>query len=184
MEHEQEIKDKGIRPVILPVSGYREEMEDRPRVSTLLNSLANYSNTIPAPADPDAVSSGKAPAPAGGARMGTLIEGRTSDTDEQQLGRPQASENLVHVTDENLVHVEALRENRKLQVIAVVRNQLSKHKSLRSHSTINDVLTYRRVIGRYQRFSVRKTSYSLWNATEAQHPASERMKNFSNKLDE
>lgn len=43
-------------------------MEDRPRISTLLNSLANYSNTIPAtPADPDAK-----PA-TGGARMGTLI---------------------------------------------------------------------------------------------------------------
>ncbi|XP_008475924.1 solute carrier family 12 member 4-like [Diaphorina citri] len=47
---------------------YSEEMEDRPRVSTLLNSLANYSNTItPAPADPDAKPQ------AGGARMGTLI---------------------------------------------------------------------------------------------------------------
>lgn len=42
-------------------------MEDRPRISLILNSLANYSNTIPAPADPDAK-----PA-AGGARMGTLI---------------------------------------------------------------------------------------------------------------
>ncbi|KAL0279315.1 UNVERIFIED_CONTAM: hypothetical protein PYX00_000904 [Menopon gallinae] len=42
-------------------------MEDRPRISTLLNSLANYSNTIPAPADPDAKPTG------GGARMGTLI---------------------------------------------------------------------------------------------------------------
>lgn len=43
-------------------------MEDRPRISTLLNSLANYSNTIPGPpSDPDAK-----PA-AGGARMGTLI---------------------------------------------------------------------------------------------------------------
>lgn len=48
---------------------YSEEMEDRPRISTLISSLANYSNTIP-PAgsgDPDA-----RPA-AGGARMGTLI---------------------------------------------------------------------------------------------------------------
>ncbi|XP_046385480.1 solute carrier family 12 member 7 isoform X3 [Ischnura elegans] len=53
---------------------YSEEMEDRPRVSTLLNSLANYSNTIPAPTDPDAQSAGgKAPPPTGGARMGTLI---------------------------------------------------------------------------------------------------------------
>jgi len=45
-------------------------MEDRPRISTLLNNLADYSNTIPAPTDPDnrpAASAG------GGARMGTLI---------------------------------------------------------------------------------------------------------------
>lgn len=41
-------------------------MEDRPRVSTLISSLANYSNTIPAATDPDAK-----PQPA--ARMGTLI---------------------------------------------------------------------------------------------------------------
>ncbi|XP_060516403.1 solute carrier family 12 member 4 isoform X2 [Cylas formicarius] len=48
---------------------YSEEMEDRPRISTLINSLANYSNTIPpATNDPDAVR----PA-GGGARMGTLI---------------------------------------------------------------------------------------------------------------
>ncbi|XP_072743130.1 solute carrier family 12 member 4 isoform X3 [Anoplolepis gracilipes] len=48
---------------------YSEEMEDRPRISTLLNSLANYSNTIPAATDPDSK-----PAPAvGGAQMGTLI---------------------------------------------------------------------------------------------------------------
>lgn len=44
-------------------------MEDRPRISTLLNSLANYSNTIPAATDPDK----PAPAAGGGARMGTLI---------------------------------------------------------------------------------------------------------------
>ncbi|XP_071634658.1 solute carrier family 12 member 4 isoform X5 [Temnothorax longispinosus] len=48
---------------------YSEEMEDRPRISTLLNSLANYSNTIPAATDPDK----PAPAAGGGARMGTLI---------------------------------------------------------------------------------------------------------------
>lgn len=43
-------------------------MEDRPRISTLISSLANYSNTIPpASSDPDARP------PAGGARMGTLI---------------------------------------------------------------------------------------------------------------
>ncbi|XP_017780215.1 PREDICTED: solute carrier family 12 member 4 isoform X2 [Nicrophorus vespilloides] len=47
---------------------YSEEMEDRPRISTLISSLANYSNTIPpASADPDARPAG------GGARMGTLI---------------------------------------------------------------------------------------------------------------
>uniref|UniRef100_A0A8D8RU17 Solute carrier family 12 member 6 n=1 Tax=Cacopsylla melanoneura TaxID=428564 RepID=A0A8D8RU17_9HEMI len=47
---------------------YQEEMEDRPRVSTLLNSLANYSNTItPAPTDPDAK-----PLP-GNAGLGTLM---------------------------------------------------------------------------------------------------------------
>ncbi|XP_070149293.1 solute carrier family 12 member 4 isoform X1 [Polyergus mexicanus] len=49
---------------------YSEEMEDRPRISTLLSSLANYSNTIPAATDPD---SKPAPAVGGGARMGTLI---------------------------------------------------------------------------------------------------------------
>lgn len=48
----------------------QEEMEDRPRISTLLNSLANYSNTIPAATDPD---SKPTPAAGGGARMGTLI---------------------------------------------------------------------------------------------------------------
>nr|XP_023024078.1 solute carrier family 12 member 6 [Leptinotarsa decemlineata] len=43
-------------------------MEDRPRISTLINSLANYSNTIPpASNDPDSRPAG------GGARMGTLI---------------------------------------------------------------------------------------------------------------
>ncbi|XP_029172821.1 solute carrier family 12 member 6 isoform X2 [Nylanderia fulva] len=49
---------------------YSEEMEDRPRISTLLNSLANYSNTIPAATDPD---SKPAPAAGRGAQMGTLI---------------------------------------------------------------------------------------------------------------
>ncbi|XP_076283775.1 solute carrier family 12 member kcc isoform X3 [Lasioglossum baleicum] len=48
---------------------YSEEMEDRPRISTLLSSLSNYSNTIPAATDPDA----KPPPVQGGARMGTLI---------------------------------------------------------------------------------------------------------------
>ncbi|XP_076762528.1 solute carrier family 12 member kcc isoform X6 [Xylocopa sonorina] len=48
---------------------YNEEMEVRPRISTLLNSLSDYSTTIPAATDPDAK-----PAPVqGGARMGTLI---------------------------------------------------------------------------------------------------------------
>lgn len=45
---------------------FQEEMEDRPRISTLINSLANYSNTIPAATDPDAK-------PQPSARMGTLI---------------------------------------------------------------------------------------------------------------
>lgn len=47
----------------------QEEMEDRPRISTLISSLANYSNTIPpaSNADADARPTG------GGARMGTLI---------------------------------------------------------------------------------------------------------------
>ncbi|XP_016906771.1 solute carrier family 12 member 4 isoform X3 [Apis cerana] len=48
---------------------YSEEMEVRPRISTLLNSLSDYSNTIPAATDPDA----KPPPVQGGARMGTLI---------------------------------------------------------------------------------------------------------------
>lgn len=42
----------------------KDEIETRPRVSTFVSSLVNYSNTIPAPTDPDA----KPPAPA--ARMG------------------------------------------------------------------------------------------------------------------
>lgn len=48
----------------------QEEMEERPRISTLISSLANYSNTIPAAesADPDAK-----PQPSGGAAMGTLV---------------------------------------------------------------------------------------------------------------
>ncbi|XP_017890566.1 solute carrier family 12 member 4 isoform X2 [Ceratina calcarata] len=48
---------------------YSEEMEVRPRISTLLSSLSDYSNTIPAATDPDA----KSPPVQGGARMGTLI---------------------------------------------------------------------------------------------------------------
>ncbi|CAB0017796.1 unnamed protein product, partial [Nesidiocoris tenuis] len=49
---------------------FQEEMEERPRISTLISSLANYSNTIPAAesADPDAK-----PQPSGGASMGTLV---------------------------------------------------------------------------------------------------------------
>ncbi|CAH2050752.1 unnamed protein product, partial [Iphiclides podalirius] len=46
---------------------YHEEIEDRPRAATFLSSLADYSNTIPTAADPDA------PKPAPPARMGTLI---------------------------------------------------------------------------------------------------------------
>lgn len=45
-------------------------MEDRPRISTLISSLANYSNTIPpASSDPDA----KPTDTKGGASMGTLV---------------------------------------------------------------------------------------------------------------
>uniref|UniRef100_A0A1Y9IHS4 Uncharacterized protein n=1 Tax=Anopheles gambiae TaxID=7165 RepID=A0A1Y9IHS4_ANOGA len=47
---------------------YSDDIQERPHVTTLISSLANYSNTIaPAPTDPDAK-----PAPAA-ARMGTLI---------------------------------------------------------------------------------------------------------------
>ncbi|XP_008208470.1 solute carrier family 12 member 4 isoform X2 [Nasonia vitripennis] len=49
---------------------YKEEFDDRPTVATLLKSLSDYSNTIPAPADPDAKPAAGKP---GGARMGTLI---------------------------------------------------------------------------------------------------------------
>lgn len=45
----------------------QEEIQERPQITTLISSLANYSNTIPAPTDPDAK-----PAPAS-ARMGKLI---------------------------------------------------------------------------------------------------------------
>jgi potassium/chloride transporter 4/5/6 len=51
---------------IMSLCVLQEEMEDRPRISTLINSLANYSNTIPAATDPDAK-------PQPSARMGTLI---------------------------------------------------------------------------------------------------------------
>ncbi|KAL1397406.1 hypothetical protein pipiens_009785 [Culex pipiens pipiens] len=46
---------------------YSEEIQERPQITTLISSLANYSNTIPAPTDPDAK-----PAPAS-ARMGNRI---------------------------------------------------------------------------------------------------------------
>lgn len=45
-------------------------MDDRPSIATLLTNLADYSNTIPAPTDPD---SKAAPPQPGGARMGTLV---------------------------------------------------------------------------------------------------------------
>ncbi|XP_044741711.1 solute carrier family 12 member 7 isoform X2 [Chrysoperla carnea] len=58
---------------------YSEEMEDRPRISTLISSLANYSNTIP-PAEsggdgdaPAATKASTGPAAKPSARMGTLI---------------------------------------------------------------------------------------------------------------
>ena len=34
--------------------GLKEEMEDRPKVATMVSSLANYSATVTAPTDPDA----------------------------------------------------------------------------------------------------------------------------------
>nr|XP_029721458.1 solute carrier family 12 member 4 isoform X3 [Aedes albopictus] len=46
---------------------YSEEIQERPQITTLISSLANYSNTIPAATDPDA----KPAQPS--ARMGTLI---------------------------------------------------------------------------------------------------------------
>ncbi|KAG8036577.1 hypothetical protein G9C98_003899 [Cotesia typhae] len=49
-----------------------EDLDNRPRVTTLLNNLASYSNTIPVATDPDAKSPPPAGAP-GGARMGTLV---------------------------------------------------------------------------------------------------------------
>ncbi|XP_074105083.1 solute carrier family 12 member kcc isoform X3 [Cotesia typhae] len=51
---------------------YSEDLDNRPRVTTLLNNLASYSNTIPVATDPDAKSPPPAGAP-GGARMGTLV---------------------------------------------------------------------------------------------------------------
>ncbi|XP_044577930.1 solute carrier family 12 member 4 isoform X2 [Cotesia glomerata] len=51
---------------------YSEDLDNRPRVTTLLNNLASYSNTIPVATDPDAKSPPPAGAP-GGARMGTIV---------------------------------------------------------------------------------------------------------------
>lgn len=45
---------------------YHEEMQDKPRIATLVNTLANYNATIPAPTDPDAK-------PQKSARLGTLL---------------------------------------------------------------------------------------------------------------
>lgn len=45
----------------------QEELEDRPRISTLISSLANYSNTIPAASEADAKPGQKS------ARMGKLL---------------------------------------------------------------------------------------------------------------
>ncbi|XP_023245325.1 solute carrier family 12 member 6 [Copidosoma floridanum] len=52
---------------------YKEEFDDRPRAATLLKSLSDYSNTIPAPTDPDAKPGTPSAGKPGGARMGTLI---------------------------------------------------------------------------------------------------------------
>ncbi|KAF0766635.1 solute carrier family 12 member 6 isoform X3 [Aphis craccivora] len=49
---------------------YSDEMDDRPRVPTFLNSIADYSNTIPNLADSDTKST---TAKQGSSRMGTLV---------------------------------------------------------------------------------------------------------------
>ncbi|XP_014228975.1 solute carrier family 12 member 4 isoform X3 [Trichogramma pretiosum] len=51
---------------------YKDEFEHRPRAATLLKSLSEYTNTIPAPVDPDAKTP-PAGGKTGGANMGTLI---------------------------------------------------------------------------------------------------------------
>jgi potassium/chloride transporter 4/5/6 len=51
----------------------QEDFDHRPRIATILNSLSDYSNTIPAPTDPDAKPSTAASGKPGSARMGTLI---------------------------------------------------------------------------------------------------------------
>lgn len=48
----------------------QDEMEDRPRVATFLNSIADYSTTIPSAQDADAKS---VTANVGSSRMGTLV---------------------------------------------------------------------------------------------------------------
>ncbi|XP_012275831.1 solute carrier family 12 member 4 isoform X2 [Orussus abietinus] len=50
---------------------FSDDLDDRPRITTLLDNLRNYSNTIPAATDPDSKPAQGAGAP--GARMGTLI---------------------------------------------------------------------------------------------------------------
>jgi len=48
--------------------GIKEEMEDRPKVATMVSSLANYSATVTAPTDPDAPDKQAKEAP----KLGTL----------------------------------------------------------------------------------------------------------------
>src|SRR6185437_3019107 len=50
---------RSIKVFMAPINGlillrFQEELEERPRVANLLNSLANYSTAIPAAEDPDA----------------------------------------------------------------------------------------------------------------------------------
>ncbi|XP_034942488.1 solute carrier family 12 member 4 isoform X2 [Chelonus insularis] len=54
---------------------YSEDLDDRPRIATLLNNLASYSNTIPVATDPDSKPTPTAGGggDGGGARMGTLV---------------------------------------------------------------------------------------------------------------
>ncbi|XP_011496527.1 PREDICTED: solute carrier family 12 member 4 [Ceratosolen solmsi marchali] len=52
---------------------FSEDFDHRPRIATILNSLSDYSNTIPAPTDPDAKPVSAASSKSESARMGTLI---------------------------------------------------------------------------------------------------------------
>ncbi|XP_025405084.1 solute carrier family 12 member 4 isoform X3 [Sipha flava] len=77
IENEGDVKDETYTSEKNRNSGYEtnlylysEEMDDRPRVPTFLNSIADYSNTIPNLADADTKST---TAKQGSSRMGTLV---------------------------------------------------------------------------------------------------------------